>query len=114
MDVTVLRGIGAPFVMTQGLVQNQIRLKVQNRTDAAQAYSIELVEPGHLKLVAPQNPLNVAAGAHAETSVFVLAAPDTFTAGSRGVSFRLTDPSGQSKVVEYRLLGPQGPVGGAP
>jgi cytochrome c oxidase accessory protein FixG len=113
LDVTVLRGIGAPFQVTDGLVQNQIRFKLRNRSDAAQAYSIELAEPAGLRLVAPQLPLHVAAGAQEETSVFVLAPRAAFSNGARAVRFRITDEHGLEIVQDYKLLGPKSAAGGA-
>ncbi|HVJ17291.1 MAG TPA: cytochrome c oxidase accessory protein CcoG [Polyangiaceae bacterium] len=107
VDITVLRGIGAPYQLSAGLVQNQIRFKLQNRTDAAQRYTIELVEPGALRLVAPGSPLRVAAGSQVETSLFVLAPPESFVGGARAVRFRVTDERGHSYFQDYKLLGPK-------
>jgi cytochrome c oxidase accessory protein FixG len=107
-DVTLLRGIGAPFTETGGMAVNQIRIKVQNRSDAAQSYRIELVEPVEARLIAPENPLAVAAGEQRATSVFVSLSAGSFVGGERHALFRISDGHGFSSDVRYELLGPEG------
>jgi hypothetical protein len=107
-DVTLLRGIGAPFTETQGMAVNQIRIKVQNRSDAAQSYRIELVQPAEAQLIAPENPLPVAAGEQRATSVFVSLSAQSFVGGERHALFRISDGHGFSTDVRYELLGPEG------
>jgi cytochrome c oxidase accessory protein FixG len=106
-EVTILRGQGAPFVMQGELVQNQIRIKIQNRSSSGRSYTLSLAGLDGARLIAPENPLRVAAEARAETSVFVLAPRSAFSAGSRDVSFVVKDESGTTTTSGYRLLGPQ-------
>jgi cytochrome c oxidase accessory protein FixG len=105
-DVTILRGIGAPFVERGATVQNQIRVKVENRTEHGQSYRIELVGPAVLQLIAPENPLAVEAGTHQTTTVFVMAPLDAFHDGVCPVRFRVSDGAGFSRELPYKLLGP--------
>lgn len=107
-DVTVLRGIGAPFVEQPSGVQNQIRIKVENRGESSKAYSIELLDAPGATLIAPENPLRVGAGTHQSTSVFVLAPRSLFQGGLRPVRFRVSDGAGFQKELPYKLLGPTG------
>lgn len=107
-ELTVLRGIGAPFELSDGLAQNQIRIKVQNRSRETHRYQIELLDAADARLVAPENPLEVTAGAQRSTSVFVMIAPGRLTHGQRPVTFRITDESGFRVEAPYRLLGPEG------
>lgn len=107
-DVTVLRGIGAPFSESAGSAVNQIRIKVQNRADASRAYRLELIVPADAQLIAPENPLTVAAGEQASTSVFVSLPNLAFHAGRREARFRISDGKGYVAEVPYELLGPQG------
>jgi len=105
-DVTVLRGLGAPFSLSGENVVNQLRLKVQNRSARPQELRVELIDLPEAKLVAPELPLKVAAGERAEASLFVLA-PRSSVPGSRSIRLRVSD--GQvSQVASYTLLGPQG------
>lgn len=106
-DVTILRGIGAPFVEQPAGVQNQIRVKVENRSGADQRYLIELLDAPDAKLIAPENPLRVRAGSHDSTSVFVIVPRSSFQAGERAVRFRVSDEKGFSQELDYKLLGPR-------
>jgi polyferredoxin len=115
VEVTVLRGIGAPFELQGGLAVNQIRVKVHNRADAARRFRIELLDADGARFIAPENPLEVAANEQRSTSLFVMADPSSLPRGQRAVRFRLSDGAGYSTVVPYRLLGPQtSAVGSAP
>ncbi|MCZ7582337.1 MAG: FixH family protein [Deltaproteobacteria bacterium] len=106
-DVTVLRGLGAPFSMVgEDRVSNQIRIKIVNRTSGERAYRIELENAPDAELIAPQNPLVVPAGASAETSVFVVVAATSFTAGERPIEFEIEDDKGFEGEYAYKLLGP--------
>lgn len=106
-DVTVLRGIGAPFaVQDLGNVRNQLRIKVENRTSESGSYHIELLNAPALQLIAPENPLTVTPGTHVTTSVFVIAPRSAFVGGKLPVRVSVTDGSGNQRTVDYQLLGP--------
>jgi cytochrome c oxidase accessory protein FixG len=111
-DVTVLRGLGAPFTEdAAGMVTNQVRIKVANRGDDETSYRIEVsgVEGG--RVVAPENPLPVARGSVRETSVFVQLPRGAFTNGVRDVTITVTDGARFTTAVPWRLQGPaNGPL----
>jgi len=107
-ELTVLRGVGAPFEPREGLAQNQLRIKVRNRSDETRRYRIELLEAADARLVAPENPLEVTGGAQRTTSVFVMIAPSRLVNGQRDVKLRITDEAGSEVEAPYRLLGPEG------
>ena len=108
-DVTILRGIGAPFVqLPDGRISNQIRVKIVNRSDADREYDIKIAGAQGLALVAPQNPLPVAAGAMEDTTLFIMSDPDMFEDGTLDVTVRLDDGAGFTHDHPYRLLGPMG------
>jgi hypothetical protein len=108
-DVTLLRGIGAPYSFdAEGRVVNNIRIKLTNRAGAARRYLIELDDDGEdLRLLAPENPLPVGAGAGRTEGVFVMAPPDAFDDGRRSISFRISDGERYSESFEYLLVGPR-------
>lgn len=108
-DVTVLRGIGSPFVEQPDGVRNQIRIKVENRSNAEHRYLVELLDAPDATLIAPENPLRVRSSTHESTSVFVIVPKQSFTNGERPVRFRVSDGAGFEKVVSYKLLGPRAP-----
>jgi cytochrome c oxidase accessory protein FixG len=108
-DVTVLRGLGAPFSTLQtGEISNQIRIKVANRTDEERSYTIELVDASELGLVAPENPLVVGPGATEMTAAFITAPASAFTAGEAPVTIRVSDGVDFETEFDYRILGPAG------
>lgn len=107
VEVSVLRGIGAPFVEQGDLVRNHVRIKIRNRTDGEVAYTLSLVGADDSTLIAPENPLHVAAGAQSTESVFVLAPRASFKAGSRDVRFVVSDQKSVERVLPYKLLGPE-------
>ncbi|HEX6764497.1 MAG TPA: 4Fe-4S dicluster domain-containing protein, partial [Polyangiaceae bacterium] len=115
-EVTVLRGVGAPFEMREGLAVNQIRVKVRNRGAELRHYRIELLDAPGARLIAPENPLDIEARAQRSTSVFVMAEPKSLVRGERAIRFRVSDGAGFTLTVPYRLLGPENAadLGGVP
>ncbi|HEY5961331.1 MAG TPA: 4Fe-4S dicluster domain-containing protein, partial [Polyangiaceae bacterium] len=106
-DVTILRGIGLPYVVVDGGVQNQLRVKIENRKDTDAEYSIDLISDIDAKLIAPENPLRVGAGKREQTSVFVLVPATRFTEKQIEVKIRISDGHQFVREIPYRLLGPQ-------
>ena len=108
-DVMILRGISSPFtVLDTGEVSNSLRVKVTNRTDSEQSYAIELLGVEDARIVAPSNPLPVAAD-HTETaSLFIITPPGRIAGGSLAVELHITDGHDLDIKLPYKLLGPQG------
>lgn len=116
-DITILRGIGAPFVVDEAGVRNQVRLKIDNRQGEEMKYPFEVLVPDGERLVpaaergltviAPENPLVVPGEGRQATSFFVLSPAGAFQDGRLPIVVRVQTPNG--KVVEkpYHLLGPQ-------
>ena len=106
-DVTLLRGLGAPFTrLGSGEISNQLRVKIANRTGEERRYLLELVSPDGLGLVAPENPLPVGPGATEMTAAFVTAPADAFVAGEITITLRISDGVDFVEDRDYRLLGP--------
>jgi cytochrome c oxidase accessory protein FixG len=113
-DVTLLRGLGAPFsVLPNGDISNQIRLKIANRAPEERSYLIELVAGDGIALVAPENPLTVAAGDTEMTGAFITAPPAAFAAGEVSITLQISDGVDFSRDIAYRILGPASDGGGA-
>jgi polyferredoxin len=107
-DVTVLRGIGAPYgVLPDGRISNQLRVKIVNRSQESRRYAISINDAADLTLVSPDNPLAVAPGAAATASVFVMAQARSLPHGVREIDVRVDDGAGFIKDTHYRLLGPE-------
>ncbi len=113
-DVTVLRGLSAPYVLQGDQVRNQIRIKIENRSGADREYRVDLLRADGAQLIAPINPLPVAANERETTTVFVMAPPSLFVDGQREVEFRITDEAGFEAIETYRLLAPFGSPAPAP
>jgi len=106
-DITMLGPIGAPFTLeADGNVVNQVRIKVANRTEVEQRYTIAYLDEPGARLIAPENPLRLAAGASVTTSVFVIQSPGRFDDGERKVRFRISDGGKFSREFSWRLPGP--------
>ncbi|MBI2219350.1 MAG: hypothetical protein HYU51_18890 [Candidatus Rokubacteria bacterium] len=106
-DVTVLRGSGSPFVvLPSGEVSNQVRIKIANRSREHRRYLIDLAGADSIRLIAPENPLGVAAGKTATATVFVAAPRAAFAGGQRDIGVRVSDGAGFSSLSTFRLLGP--------
>lgn len=105
-EVTLLRGLGAPFELAGDRVRNQLRLKIQNRSSVAGAYRLEVLGVSGAELVAPENPLRIAAGERATTSVFVSVPIAALVNGSCTVQLQLHDEQGFDVQLSYRILGP--------
>ena len=106
-DVTLLRGAGAPFIrQPDGHIVNQIRVKVTNRTAHARSYRLELSGVPGGALVAPRNPLPVAASSTAETSVFVVVPEASFTDDRLPATVRVSDGSAFALDTPFELIGP--------
>ena len=112
-DVTLLRGLGAPYtVLPSGEISNQLRLKIANRTGEDREYTFTVDGAPGLAMIAPENPLAVAAGESALTAAFVTLPAAAFAGGEARVTLHVTDGGEFSADLPYRLLGPE--TGGAP
>jgi len=107
-EITVLRGLGAPFTVTGSEVVNQLRLKVHNRSEKARRFDVVVVDLPLAKIVAPELPLSVPPSEQASASFFVVA-PGAEVRGSRHVQLRVGDGE-VSELISYTLLGPEGDV----
>jgi cytochrome c oxidase accessory protein FixG len=105
-EVTILRGLGAPFQVNGDEVVNQLRLKVRNRSEKSASFRLELVGVPEARVVAAELPLVVPASEQAVANVFVVA-PRSVLRGSRRIQLRVVDGA-QVQLVPYTLLGPQG------
>jgi cytochrome c oxidase accessory protein FixG len=116
-DVTILRGIGAPYVLEGELVRNQIRVKIENRDAKEAVYQISILAgvPGAARelselsgqVILPENPLAVEGKARRTTSGFLLLPRSAFKDGRLGIVVRI-QAEGQPPIEEsYHVLGPK-------
>jgi cytochrome c oxidase accessory protein FixG len=109
-EIAILRGPGSPFtVLASGEIANQIRVRIDNRGAEPRRYRLALVEAPGLRLIAPENPVVVAGGQSATTTVFVIGEAAGFAKGERGMRVAIRDGEGFELEAAYRLLGPTAP-----
>lgn len=106
-EVAILRGIGAPFVEQGPHVRNHVRVKIRNRSRGPETFTLNLLDAPEATLVAPENPLRLAAGEQATEGVFVLLPRSAFDRGRRKVRFSVSTGTGFEKIAAYELFGPQ-------
>jgi cytochrome c oxidase accessory protein FixG len=107
-EVTVLRGSGAPYRLSDdGTVVNEVRLKFANRNRDARHYRIELVGTPGSRLIAPINPFPVEAGHNRSATVFVVSPRGGFVQGGRQAMFRVEDGDHFGRNYVYRMPGPE-------
>ena len=106
-EVTLLRGIGAPYQMDGERVVNQVRLKFSNRNRDERQYHVTLAGVPDAQLVNPLDPFPVPGGHTLTTTVFVLSPRSAFDDGTRHVMFRVEDGHGFGRNYVHPLIGPQ-------
>ena len=97
-------------MLATGEISNQIRVRIDNRGVEPRRYRLALIEAPGLRLIAPENPVAVAGGHSATTTVFVIGEAAGFEGGGRAVRFGIADGEGFEVEAAYRLLGPTAPA----
>jgi polyferredoxin len=106
-DITLLRATDAPFqVDAAGMVTNQVRLRIANRTQRDRSYRIEVLGAGNGSIVVPVNPLPVARSHTETTSLFITLDRGQFINGRYPIRLRIADGAGFVKELTHQLLGP--------
>lgn len=106
-EITVLRGIGAPFLEQEGRIQNQLRIKIRNRSSTTRSFTLTVNQAGDSRLITPENPVVLEPGAQATALAIVLSQPSLFQDGVREVLVEVGDEQGYTIAIPYKLLGPR-------
>lgn len=110
-DVTILRGLGRPFIVTEGgEVENLLRIKLTNRTDAPQRLKITALSPAGARVLGEDETVELPAQESAVEPVRVIVPPSAFKfGGGAELTLRL---SGDGVQVDRscQLVGPIGLV----
>lgn len=113
--VSVLRGPGLPFSMQDdGLVSNNVRVKIQNRTDEPATYELTVPSIDGAVVVGEQNPMVVEPGQTVTAPMLVRIPSGAFgPTGRVDVDVRVASTDGSEATTLYSMLGPaSGPAGG--
>lgn len=105
-EVTLLRGIAAPFDVQGSAVMNQMRVKIHNHSKVEHSYKVELMGQPPLELVGPENPMRVKAGEVRTVGFFVTGKVEAIR-GALDVPVRVGDGQGFEKTVTFKVLGPR-------
>ncbi|MEQ8847738.1 cytochrome c oxidase accessory protein CcoG [Botrimarina sp.] len=114
-DATLLRGLGQPFALTQDArIENRVRVKLVNRTDEPQTYTLGVVSPDSVEAIDPPSP-RLAPGESVTETLHLVAPPEAFyaAAGRLEVRLRIEDSQGESMERPYQLYGPVAPPAAA-
>ena len=106
-EVWVERAMGPSFIeLPDGKIAAQVRIKIENDTDAPHNYTLTLADAADAQLRTPQSTWRVKARKSMEIPLFVDLRRDTLVHGQRRVHIRIDDDSGYERIVEVTLLGP--------
>lgn len=106
-NATLLRGAGQPFVIQGRDVQNSVRLRLVNRTDAAQTYSIEAKSPDDvIAKFLSGSPELASQGTSIEPLLFTFPTSLTAASGQAKATIVIRDESGNERQLTMQLLGP--------
>lgn len=110
-DVTLMRSMGRPFVvMESGEVENNMRVKLTNRTDSVRNYHLEILEPAGLRIRAARDKIELQPGETVTEPMHVMAPQTAFTNGRVNAKLIVVDDEGWREEKSWRLLGPSGHV----
>lgn len=108
-EVIVLRSAEAPFrYITKTGVANHFEIKVHNRGEKPQRYYLRIEGLPQARLIAPLNPLNVAAFKYETATIFVVLPASQFRSGRRAVTLIIDNRAGFIYKKRFVLRGPRG------
>lgn len=108
-DAIVIREAGNPFtvVAENTAVQNLIRLKLTNRTDAPMNFKVQVLEPADARIEFREPELELASAVSGVFHASVVAPKEKFRLGRADLKLLITNEQGEQREQEYKLIGPQ-------
>lgn len=109
-DARILRGGGHPFTRdTDGTIRNNMKLRLVNRSEQAQSYVVEAIEPtGAVVEVVDPDGLKLDVGKTSLVPLSVKFRQSVIgTNGRVEAKIKVTDEAGAERVLDFHLLGPQ-------
>ena len=106
-DVTVLQGLGLPYVETlPGEITNQVRLVIENRSGRDAVYTIQLAGLPEIHFARQPQAVRLPAGQAAKVPLAIVAPAAAFARGVCNVPLRVSDDKAFKQDTICRLLGP--------
>jgi len=107
-DITILRGFGRPFMtLEDGRIANQVRIKIVNRTDDPETYTIAASGIEGVELVPAEDvEVSVDSGDMITRALQVVVPPAAFERGKADVDITVSAGEDFSETTQWRLLGP--------
>jgi len=107
VDVTLLRSLGRPYVMTDaGEVENVLRMKLTNRTDKPMRLRFSVVDQPAIRAVATQDVVDLKPSQTWTEPLQIIAPSGVFALGVLDVKIRVMTDEGVVIERPCRLLGP--------
>lgn len=107
LNARLIRGAGQPFVMQGRDVQNSVRLRLVNRTEEPQTYSIEVTDPSDVDAkFLGGDPALPSQGTEILPVMVTFPASYTRQTGRCKATFVVRDGSGNMRELTMQLLGP--------
>ena len=107
-DVTVLRGLGRPFLVNDaGAVENILRVRIVNRADEPSTYRIEVEKPENAWISSGADVDPLEPGETVEQPIHLHASREVFKAGKADLRLQIRDKEDRIVEEKFFLLGPQ-------
>lgn len=108
-DASFLRGLGAPFVaLPDGMIGNQLRVKLVNRRDTQTTYTIGVEGPQGIRITGESFPLSLQPGEMKMVPALVEVPRGAIANGGCDVWLTLHDGTKEVIRQQYRMMGPGG------
>ncbi len=109
-DARVFRGKGAPFTaVSRGVTSNNFNLRLVNRTDEPQTYSLQILTPETATVEALDADTMTLQPGKTSLAPLSLRFPSslTYATGNFPVRLQVSDTSGNQREIDFRVLGPR-------
>lgn len=113
-DLTVLRGLGATFIeQSDERIANPVRVKIVNRTEHEQTYTIEVAVAGgpaavdEPRIEAEENPVRLAPGESRTVPVMIVVPRALLSRGHAAATVAVADGDGRRRERPFELQGPR-------
>ncbi|MCA9191604.1 MAG: cytochrome c oxidase accessory protein CcoG [Planctomycetales bacterium] len=108
-DARIVREKGAPFTnVERGVISNSFRLKLVNRSDKPEHYTMTIVSPPATLEVIDESRLDLEPGSNSEVPFTVrFSSGQTLGVGNAPLVMEMADSNGHTKRLEFKILGPR-------